>query len=223
MLDIQILPPDDATPLPDLASRWSLLFDEIALTDSSKSLFADLQKHYTNSKRMYHNFSHIHAMLKICEQYQSEIENYRVLRLAVWYHDIIYQATRKDNEAKSAEYALKILADSNLSAVELEQIKQLIISTKSHDILIDNFDNCLLLDADLGVLAASHEQYIRYTHAIREEYKIYPDFLYKKGRKKVLQHFLERARIYFTEAFQAQHEMDARQNLESEIKIFRTV
>jgi len=218
MLDIQILPPDDATPLPDLAFRWDLLCNEIDLADSSKSLFSNLQKHYTNSKRMYHNFSHIHAMLKICEQHQSDIENYRVLRLAVWYHDIIYWATRKDNEAKSAEYALEALSNSDLSAVELEQIKQLIISTKSHGILIDNFDNRLLLDADLGVLAASREAYMRYTHAIREEYKLYPDFLYKKGRKKVLQHFLERAQIYFTETFQAQHESDARENLTWEIQ-----
>ncbi len=217
MLDIQILSPDDTTLLPDLAARWGLLCDEIDLTDSSISLFADLQRHYTNSNRMYHNFSHIHIMLKICEQYQSEIENYRVVRLAVWYHDIIYLATRKDNEAKSAEYALETLADSNLSRAELEQIKQLIISTKSHDILIDNFDNRLLLDADLGVLAASREAYTRYTQAIREEYKIYPDFLYKKGRKKVLQHFLERTQIYFTEAFQVQHEADARENLAWEI------
>jgi len=74
-----------------------------------------------------------------------------------------------------------------------------------------------MLDVDLAILAASREAYTRYTHAIREEYKIYPYFLYKKGRKKVLQHFLERKQIYFTEEFQAQHEANARENLRWEI------
>jgi len=213
MVDIQILLPDDEFPVADLQSRWVLLCDEIGLTDASQTLFTNLQKHYTETQRMYHNFSHIHAMLKLCDQHVSEIENYRVLRLAVWYHDIIYRATRKDNELKSAEYALDALADSNLSTPEFDQLKQLIISTKSHDILLNNFDNRLMLDLDLGVLAASREAYTHYTHAIRREYKIYPDFLYKKGRKKVLQHFLERKQIYFTPIFQTEHEADARENL----------
>jgi len=217
MLDVQILLPDDESPLADLRLRWELLCNEIALTEIAETLFADLQKHYTETQRMYHNFSHIHAMLKICEQYISEAENYRVLQLTVWYHDIIYRATRKDNESKSAEYALRALANSNLSPLEFNQVKQLIISTKSHDILLNNFDNRLILDADLAILAASREAYTRYTQAIRKEYKIYPDFLYKKGRKKVLQHFLERKQIYFTKEFQTQHEANARENLSWEI------
>jgi len=64
-------------------------------------------------------------MLKICDQHLSEIENYCILRLAVWYHDIIYRATRKDNELKSAKYALDALTDSNLSPLEFDQLKQM--------------------------------------------------------------------------------------------------
>ncbi len=217
MLNVQILPPEDESLLSDLQLRWETLCNEINLTNTSQSLFADLQKHYTETQRVYHNFSHIHTMLKICEQYISEIENYRVLQLAVWYHDIIYRATRKDNELKSAEYALEALSDSNLSSLESNQVKQLIISTKSHDILLDNFDNRLILDIDLAILASSREAYTHYTQAIRKEYKVYPNFLYKKGRKKVLQHFLERKQIYFTEEFQTKYEAGARENLTWEI------
>jgi len=217
MLDIQILPPDDESLVSDLQSRWKLLRDEIGLGDTAQRSFTDIQKHYTETHRMYHNLSHIHAMLKNCDTYISEIENHRVFKLAVWYHDIIYRSTRKDNELKSAEYALNVLPDSDLSPLELDRLKQLIISTKSHDVLLNSFDNHLLLDADLAILATSRETYIRYTHTIREEYKIYPDFLYKRGRKKVLQHFLERKQIYFTEAFKMQHEANARENLKWEI------
>jgi len=220
MLDIQILHPDDTAPLSDLQLQWQSLCSEINLTNQAETLFADLQKHYTKSSRMYHNFSHIHTMLRICEMYKAEAENYKILQLVVWYHDIIYRATRKDNEVKSAEYALAALAESSLSSLELDQLKQLIISTKSHDTLLDNFDNRLLLDIDLGILAASRETYTSYTQAIRKEYKIFPVSLYKKGRKKVLKHFLEKKWIYFTPEFQEKHEVNARENLAWEMEGF---
>jgi len=58
--------------------------------------------------------------------------------------------------------------------------------------------------------------YDQYKAAIRAEYRIYPDILYRKGRKKVLEHFLERDQIYYTSVFQAREEK-ARANLEREL------
>ncbi len=46
-----------------------------------------------------------------------------------------------------------------------------------------------LLDADLSVLGKDRETYLVYTQMIRKEYSIYPDFLYKPGRKKFLNIF----------------------------------
>jgi len=218
MLHIQILPPDDDSLLSELQTMWQSLCTNIELEKHSEKLFLDIKKHYTEAHRAYHNLSHIYTLLKITEQYKSEIENSRILELAIWYHDIIYRATRKDNEVKSAEYALDVLLESTVSLLELEHLKSLIISTKKHEYLIDNFDNRFLLDIDLGVLATSRETYTKYASAIREEYRIYPDFLYKKGRRKVLKHFLEREWIYFTNVFRDLHEANARTNLEWEIE-----
>jgi predicted metal-dependent HD superfamily phosphohydrolase len=40
------------------------------------------------------------------------------------------------------------------------------------------------LDADLSILGKDLDTYLAYTKMIRKEYSIYPDFLYKPGRKK---------------------------------------
>lgn len=55
-----------------------------------------------------------------------------------------------------------------------------------------------------------------YTKQIRKEYSIYPDFLYKPGRKKVLEHFLQLENIFKTDYFKTKYEVQARKNIESE-------
>ena len=84
-------------------------------------------------------------------------------------------------------------------------------------ILTENLDNAYLLDLDLSILGTDWEIYNKYTQNIRKEYKIYPDILYKPGRKKVLKHFLERDSLYFTERFKTKFEKQARNNLIQEI------
>ncbi len=76
-----------------------------------------------------------------------------------------------------------------------------------------------LLDADLSVLGKDRETYLVYTQMIRKEYSIYPDFLYKPGRKKVLRHFLELENIFKTEYFRDQYETQAKENIETELRL----
>jgi predicted metal-dependent HD superfamily phosphohydrolase len=53
---------------------------------------------------------------------------------------------------------------------------------------------------------------------IRKEYNFYPDFMYKPGRQKVLQHFIQMPRIYKTDYFHDRYEEKARDNLHVELK-----
>ncbi|HET7178254.1 MAG TPA: hypothetical protein VFI14_00955 [Chryseosolibacter sp.] len=52
---------------------------------------------------------------------------------------------------------------------------------------------------------------------MRREYSMYPDFLYRPGRRKVLQYFLDMERIFKTEEFASKFEKQARGNLEREL------
>ena len=76
----------------------------------------------------------------------------------------------------------------------------------------------LLIDADLAILGANAVDYDHYARAIREEYAWVPGVKYRAGRKKVLEGFLERERLYYTKALFQTRESAARANLRREIE-----
>ena len=134
----------------------------------------------------------------------------------LFYHDIIYQVFRKDNEEQSAAFAKKVLADLGVAPERVERCVRHIQATKQHH-WSDDPDCNYLLDMDLGILGSERERYELYTQQIRKEYRIFPDLLYKPGRKKVIDHFLGLDSIYKTEYFRALFEKQARNNLKWEL------
>lgn len=185
----------------------------------SQEYWSVILKKYTSKNRHYHNLHHIHAMLQFSKEIGSEIEDIDMFLFAIWYHDIIYKATKTDNEAESAKVAEKHLKSLQIDQNRIENCKKLILSTKKHEILISkNSDNAYLLDLDLSILGSDWNVYAVYIQNIRKEYAIYPDFMYKKGRKKVLQHFLDKPQIYFTSYYQECWEKNARQNIAKELE-----
>lgn len=177
-----------------------------------------LNSYYTSKNRHYHNFSHIHNMLRQAESIKSLIIDYDALRFSIWYHDIIYKATKKDNELKSAEFAKKHLKRLSLEEKRVKNVCELIKSTQNHDIVITKTnDNAFLLDIDLSILGSDWTDYENYVRLIRKEYAIYPDFMYNKGRKKAMLHFLERERIFYSELYFNKYEQLARRNIEKEL------
>lgn len=171
---------------------------------------------YQQSHRYYHNLSHILSFLHLSAHF--DIQNRPAFEVAIWFHDIIYQPHFKNNEERSVHYFQKHCSEnSNLSQEEKEWISQAIFSTFGHQPRIDGEMVKLFLDIDLAILATDWDTYTAYTKAIRKEYWIYPKPLYQNGRKKAMQHFLERDEIYFTEAFKGL-ERQARANIEREVK-----
>ncbi|PZT98199.1 MAG: hypothetical protein DI622_22645 [Chryseobacterium sp.] len=144
------------------------------------------------------------------------ISNYLNISFSVFYHDIIYDSSSKSNEEKSADFAKERLQQLNINETDISEIYHQILATKAHQ-NSDNKDLNYLLDADLSILGKDLEIYIDYTRKIRKEYSIYPDLLYKPGRKKVLKHFLEMENIFKTDYFREKYEKQARKNIEWEI------
>jgi predicted metal-dependent HD superfamily phosphohydrolase len=109
------------------------------------------------------------------------------------------------------------LTSLSYSSQAVERVVGHILATKSHHKSEDN-DTNLFTDADLSVLGAPWEAYQEYYRQIRKEYAIYPDLLYKPGRRKVLQHFLDLPAIFKTAAFHTRYEGQARENLFRELE-----
>lgn len=193
-----------------LISKYS--DNEILKTDYWK----EIEQSYSQKSRKYHNLIHLENMILELEEVKDKISDYDVLLFSVFYHDIIYKATSKDNEEKSAEIAKIRLEKLNIPNEKIAKIYNQILATKSHK-KSENSDTNFLLDADLTILGQDWKIYENYTQQIRKEYSIYPDFIYKPGRKKVLIHFLEFDEIFKTDYFKEKYEKKARENIKREL------
>ena len=180
----------------------------------AKSLWEEVTEFYSEKGRYYHNLKHLEQMWTELEA--TPLQNRDAVIFALAYHDIIYKPHRSDNEEASAELAERRLRLLNVPPDIIAKCRNLILSTKKHEVS-DDSDTNTFTDADLSILGSHRENYIRYSQAIRQEYKMVPDLIYKPGRKKVLRHFLAMNRIFKTEYFHSKYEQQARANIEWEI------
>ncbi len=187
------------------------------LTDSEQQhiLWREVEKNYTKSSRHYHTLDHLTSMLAELAVHKEKFDNWDTIVFAITYHDVVYDCWKGDNEARSADFAIKRLADVSLPAHLIARCGQLILATKHH--LASDPQTDLFTDADLSILGAAPETYQVYSQQIRREYAIYPDVIYFRGRKKVLTHFLEMPRIYKTDAYSDKYELAAQVNLQAEL------
>lgn len=174
----------------------------------------DLEKAYHSKSRHYHNLTHIKDMIMSFDNYHNQLDNPNEILFSIFYHDVVYSASKKDNELKSAEYALAILPEN--TTLNKQLVFDAICATQQHQ-HNEVEDINWLIDFDLKILARDWNEYQIYFEQIRKEYRIYPDFLYKPGRAKALKHFLEHEFIFQTEEFRKLYEEKARVNIEKEI------
>ncbi|CAA0256146.1 hypothetical protein V3A08_11885 [Tenacibaculum maritimum] len=179
------------------------------------SLWLEINDHYTEKHRAYHNKTHLIELLNYLDTYNEQILNPTILELSIFYHDIIYNVWKKNNEEKSALLAINKLAKTNLTPTDLILIQQQILATKIH--FAEDNDTKWLIDFDLGILGKPYKTYQNYTQLIRKEYKLIPETIYKKGRKKVLTHFIQKPFIYATDSFRNLYEKQAKSNLINEL------
>lgn len=183
-----------------------------------------LQDSYATPPRAYHHFGHVRAVLQHCQDvadgpgWQRPAEVY----LAVLYHDAIYVAGRKDNEARSAALALQAIARApELAGVDAARVEQLILLTARHgDLGPDDVDAeaALFLDCDMAILAAPEPVFAAYDRGVAEEYKgVVPGFLNRAGRRRFLQGLLRAPRIFLSDFFHQRLDAAARENLRRQL------
>ncbi len=173
---------------------------------------------YSEKHRAYHNLSHINALLSLAEKYKEKFVDFETVTLAIWFHDVIYNTKRFDTESESAKIAVEFLSKLNVPNGKIKKVEAMILATAKHDSHGLDFDGKLFLDLDLAILGQNENIYQIYSKAIRKEYSFVPWFLYKRSRRKILENFLQREFIYFTEEIRQDFETTARLNIQHEIK-----
>jgi predicted metal-dependent HD superfamily phosphohydrolase len=202
--------------------HWNKLIQKYCQdTSLNDRFFEEIEKKYTGRNRHYHNLHHIEALLQLCEQYNDHLADKEVVALAVFYHDIIYNVLRKDNEPRSALLAVKRLYALGVPEDKTAQVKLFIEATQTHTItgtVVNKHDLQLFLDFDMSTLGAGWNDYLEYTKQVRREYRVYPDKLYIPGRTKFLEHCLQTEFIFQTAEFRENYEAAARVNMARELE-----
>ena len=145
--------------------------------------------------------------------------------MALYFHDVIYEPTRSDNELKSAEYAVAALR-CYLSEEQCQYIYALIMMTATHQLNEwtdpnKDSDAAYLLDMDLSILGAPWSEYQQYAQAVHQEYAHIAKEDYHTGRIAVLEKLLTHPMLYLTEYYHARLEEQARNNIKREITLLR--
>lgn len=182
-----------------------------------KAAKAELSALYRAPGRHYHGLSHIEALLALCGRHRTALADPEAVEAAIWFHDAVYDSTRRDNELKSAELAVTRLTGV-VEPKRLQRIAKMIEATATHQVpdFADEAarrDAALFLDMDLSILGAPATEFDAYEQAVRLEYGWVEEQAWRAGRAAVLKKFLARPHIFHTGIFRESHEQQARENI----------
>ena len=179
------------------------------------AFWREIEKHYSEAGRFYHNLTHLQEIFRLLDEMLPSSQS-DALSYAVFYHDIVYDVQKNDNEERSAGFAARDMERLLVPAATIAQCRSLILATKAHEAAGPAEMN-YFTDADLSILGREPEEYQAYCMQIRKEYAVYPDGLYNPGRARVLRHFLDMPRIYKTDLCFSRYEAQARRNMSAEL------
>ena len=169
----------------------------------------ELDQRYSEPHRHYHTHGHIRDMLQLVYG--------EAATAAAWFHDIVYDPTRSDNEAASAGVAAVALRELGFTVLTTDVVTQLIRATETHEPRGLPPQALSFLDADLAILGSPRDRYAEYREAIRREYAFFSDDEFRERRRAFLDRFLTRRRIYLTDTMRDRYESNARANIEWEL------
>lgn len=190
-----------------------------------EKLLDEIRSLHSGPDRGYHGWSHPVALLALHAEVESLLHDPEAVRCAILLHDAIYEPRRADNESRSAALAAQMLKGLVPDST-LDRTLRLIEATARHAILAglpadEAADMALFLDMDLSILGASHADFDAYEAGVRHEYREIPDAAFRAGRATILEGFLARDSLYFSDWGRTRFEAAARENLRRSVAALR--
>ncbi len=184
---------------------------------------------YREPTRRYHGLAHVLgvvsrinelALQPLWSDPQDAADDVNAAVMAAWFHDVVYDAQKSDNEAASAERASADLLGLGLPLAFVAKVADLVRMTIEHR--PTDPAGALLADADLWTLGGDEVDYFTYGDLIRLEYAHVPEQAWRSGRAAFIQLFLSRDHIFNTPRGQVEREAQARRNLLAEFEMLTT-
>lgn len=193
-----------SSPAADFTTRWQSLASRLGLGSTiARSAGGILLTRYAESTRHYHGVAHILSMLDGFDAIRTDFADPLAAELAIFFHDLIYDASRSDNEERSAE-EMHALLDGHLATEILDRAAFAIIATRLH-VLTPDPDANRVIDLDMAILGQSWPVYSRYAAGVMQEYvPVYGEAAYRQGRvARFIDPTLESGKIFLNAGFQS--------------------
>lgn len=201
-----------------LRTHWQQAWQDLG-RPAPAGLFEALLAAWSEPWRHYHTLQHLGECLDALARERAHAQHPGELALALFFHDAVYDLQASDNEARSAEWAQRALADAQVPNEAIARVHALIMATchmagsqaAAAQPLVP--DTPLLVDIDLAILGAAPARFAQYEAQIRREYAHVPPEVFEPRRRRILGSFLAREPLYQTPGLQARCEAQARVNL----------
>ena len=205
----------------DLKNRWLNLTSHYDMPKpAAEAMFRVIKAHYSEPHRAYHTLNHLREVFEKFDGIKTRLENPDNVAFAVFFHDIIYNPTKGDNEQQSAEFARPLMEAIPLPADQIQIITDMILATQTHQCADHESDTAYMLDIDMSILAASKARYGEYIRQIGEEFSFMPAAEFHAARRdRFLIPCLKQDKIFHTEYFNQKLEDRARANIAAEIEL----
>jgi predicted metal-dependent HD superfamily phosphohydrolase len=165
---------------------------------------------YTNG-RHYHTLRHVEYLLKHVEDFKGVSHPDRnLIKWSIWFHDIIYNSLRKDNEERSANVMADFMRAIGMPNEHIETMRWLILVTK-HIGSPQTYLEDIICDLDLREFV--NERHSKNSEEVREEFFHLSDDEFNEGRIQFIDWMLSKEYIYHTDLYRESLEALARQNL----------
>lgn len=205
----------------ELRAWWAA---DAGTSAAAEAALDGLLARYREPHRRYHTVTHVHRVVADAAALASEATapDPGAVRLGAFFHDAVYDPHRGDNEARSADLAVRVLTHLGQPPARVAEVARLVRMTAGHDTRDPTLDpaGAALLDADLAILGADPAVYAAYVRGVRAEYAHLDDAGWYAGRVAVLERFLER-RVLYALASARLREPRARANMRAELAALR--
>ena len=140
----------------------------------------------------------------------------RATRLALWFHDAVYDLRPGQDEEESAQLAVSRLA-GRLPPAEVDEVARLVRLTASHQPEPEDPAGAIVVDADLSILGQPAGRYHVYVRDIRTEYRAVGENDFRQGRAQLIRRLLALDPLFRTDAGRLAWQEPARRNLAEEL------
>jgi len=159
------------TDVADWVEAWRKL--GVADSPTLRRLYADVRGRYSEPHRHYHTDRHLAECFENVRAIIALAEHPAEVNVGLWFHDVIYDTRRHDNEERSADWARTAAQELGASAESAQRIYDLVMFTR-HAAAPVGIDAEVLVDANLSILGARPARFQEYETQVRSEYAWVP-------------------------------------------------